>query len=75
MRFFAAYSTPDVVAVGRWIAEHRRARGWSQRAFARACGINQSTISRLEAGKMPSITLMRLAGILRVLGWPPRDPN
>ena len=71
MPFSDRRSTPDVAAVGRWIAQRRRALLLSQRALARACGINQSTVSRLEAGLAPSMTLGRLALILRALGWPP----
>jgi DNA-binding Xre family transcriptional regulator len=40
---------------------------WSQHALARRCGISQSTISRLEAGKAPTVRVARLAWILIVL--------
>jgi transcriptional regulator with XRE-family HTH domain len=60
-----------VANVGLWVAERRRQLYISQRALARATGINQSIISRLEHGLTPGLTLVRLAPILHVLGWPP----
>ena len=37
--------------VGRAIARHRTQRGWSQRALAKVVGLDQSALSRVEAGK------------------------
>jgi ribosome-binding protein aMBF1 (putative translation factor) len=59
------------------IVEARRARGWSQRDLARASGVAQPVIARLEVGDTdPKIsTLTRLAAALglRIAFAPKRD--
>jgi transcriptional regulator with XRE-family HTH domain len=57
----------DAQALGELIRSARQARGWSPPALARAVGLNQSTIFRLEHGRtaQPSPELLqRLATTL-----------
>jgi transcriptional regulator with XRE-family HTH domain len=53
--------------IGGAIRLARRRIPWSQHDLARRCGLSQSTISRLEAGKAPTVRVARLAWILIVL--------
>ncbi len=60
----------------------RRARwdhGWSQRRLERIAYVDQTTISRLENGRLVYFSLTRLARLIGVLGdaidlRPPGDP-
>ena len=52
------------VLVRRW----RVAHGLSQRRLADKVGLNQSSISRLERGQLPGLTLWRLMPILELGG-------
>ena len=48
----------------------RRARlgiGWSQRRLERASGIDQTTISRLENGRLASLRLTKVARLMQAL--------
>jgi transcriptional regulator with XRE-family HTH domain len=58
----------DERQIGRRIAELRERRGWSQRAFAKVLGMNQSILSRIESGKrrVSASELERLAAALGV---------
>jgi transcriptional regulator with XRE-family HTH domain len=61
-------SDPDQVGrliVGGAILHYRRRKGWSQRQLSWLVGLNQSTISRLEAG---TISGMRYSTLVRILG-------
>jgi DNA-binding XRE family transcriptional regulator len=63
--------------IGRLVLRMRRSAGLSQRALGARAGVHQSTISRLERGKLRALGLLRLAAILGVLddpllGMPPR---
>jgi transcriptional regulator with XRE-family HTH domain len=53
--------------IGSAMRTARRRLAWSQRRLAWRCGVSQSTISRLEAGKAPTTHLVRLARILIAL--------
>jgi len=53
--------------IGSAIREARRRLAWSQRTLAHRSGLSQSSISRLEAGKAPTVRVSRLAHILIVL--------
>jgi HTH-type transcriptional regulator/antitoxin HipB len=60
---------PSMTPVTLRLRELREARGWSQSELARASGVGQSAISRLEAGERSSISfadLERLADALDV---------
>ena len=41
----------DLTAVGKRVADLRQARGWSQKRLARAIGVDNSYISRIERGQ------------------------
>ena len=48
----------------------RRARlgnGWSQRRLERESGVDQTTISRLENGRLVSFRLLRIANLMQAL--------
>ncbi len=53
--------------VGRNVAERRRARGWSQEAFANRCGFSQQYLSGLEKGRR-NPTLKTMAELATALG-------
>jgi transcriptional regulator with XRE-family HTH domain len=53
--------------IGNAIREARRGLAWSQRTLADRSGLSQSSISRLETGKAPTVRVSRLAHILIVL--------
>ena len=61
------YGYPDDVVneglyrLGDAVYEARRRAGWTQRQLATRSGIDQPTISRLERGMLPGISLRRLA--------------
>jgi DNA-binding XRE family transcriptional regulator len=60
-------------SLGSFVRERRRALGLSQAALERATGVDQTTISRLENGKLYHLRLSRLAAIFRVIHrLPPR---
>jgi transcriptional regulator with XRE-family HTH domain len=64
------YSAAELDAleqIGSAIREARRRVAWSQRTLADRCGLSQSSISRLECGKAPTLRVSRLAHILMVL--------
>jgi transcriptional regulator with XRE-family HTH domain len=56
------------VRIGAQIARLREAQGWSQRALARWVGLDQSAVSRIEAGRrrLSAEELERFAGALHV---------
>ncbi|HEY7969976.1 MAG TPA: helix-turn-helix transcriptional regulator [Candidatus Limnocylindrales bacterium] len=54
-------------ALGRAVVNARRRAGMSQRALAGRSGVDQPTISRLERGVLPGISLRRLAAIVAAL--------
>jgi transcriptional regulator with XRE-family HTH domain len=53
--------------IGKKIVEIRKERGMTQRDLAARCGIAQSTIYRIEAGKF-AVRLDLLESIANVLG-------
>jgi transcriptional regulator with XRE-family HTH domain len=55
-------------AVGRQVFFARVGQGLSQRHLEHLCGVDQTTISRLERGLAPGLRLERLATIMAVLG-------
>jgi transcriptional regulator with XRE-family HTH domain len=64
------YSAAELAALAQIGAALRVARlriPWSQHALARRCGLSQSSISRLEAGKAPTVRVARLARVLVAL--------
>jgi transcriptional regulator with XRE-family HTH domain len=53
--------------LGRWIRESRVQAGMTQAQLARLAGIHQTTLSRLERGRLEGLRLHRLAAIIAVL--------
>lgn len=59
----------DDLAIGRMLRIVRVRRGLRQEDVAEACGVSQSTVSRLELGRLEGVqlgTLRRVAGVLGV---------
>lgn len=54
--------------LARAIRKARERRGWNQYELAAAAGINQSTISRIEAGAIPRLDVAQC--IAAALGVP-----
>lgn len=61
------YELDDRIRIGRRIEELRKQAGLSQRDLAARCGIAQSTIYRIEAGKF-AVRLDLLESIASALG-------
>lgn len=57
----------DDLRVGHLIRAARIRRGWRQRDLARAVGVSDATISRVERGKLDAISLGTIRAIARVL--------
>jgi transcriptional regulator with XRE-family HTH domain len=53
--------------LGRWIRESRVAAGMTQAQLARLAGMHQTTLSRLERGRLEGLRLHRLAALIAVL--------
>ena len=53
--------------VGRMVLDARNRAGLTQGQLERMSGVDQTTISRLERGRLPGISLGRLAAILGAL--------
>jgi transcriptional regulator with XRE-family HTH domain len=56
------------VELGRALRELRREQGLSQQALEDLCGLDQSIISRLEAGHEVKVRLARFLNLLGALG-------
>jgi transcriptional regulator with XRE-family HTH domain len=59
--------TTGMELLGRWIRESRVSAGMTQGQLARLAGMHQTTLSRLERGRLEGLRLHRLAAILAVL--------
>jgi ribosome-binding protein aMBF1 (putative translation factor) len=55
--------------IGQVVYEGRRRAGVTQRRLAELADVDQSTISRLERGRLNGLRLKRLASILATLEW------
>ena len=53
--------------LGRWIRESRDAAVMTQAQLARIAGIHQSTLSRLERGRLQGLQLHKLAAVIGAL--------
>jgi transcriptional regulator with XRE-family HTH domain len=53
--------------IGHIVLDGRREAGMTQRQLGALTGLNQSTISRLERGKLPGLSMKNLATIIGVL--------
>lgn len=69
---YRARSDPERVArgmilIGDWVRAGRSRAGFTQAQLARMAGIHQSTLSRMENGKLERLALYKLAAIVRAL--------
>ena len=64
---FPAGSVGGLRRIGRAVGDARRAQGLTQIAVARAIGVSQPTISRIENGRLATACLHRLGAIVTVL--------
>jgi transcriptional regulator with XRE-family HTH domain len=57
--------------LGTQLRRARLGNGWSQRRLERESGVDQTTISRLENGRLVSLRLLRIAALMQALdgGW------
>jgi len=53
--------------IGRWIRQSRVQAGMTQGQLSRLAGVHQTTLSRLERGRLEGLRLHRLAAIIAVL--------
>ena len=53
--------------LGRWIRDSRTRAGMTQAQLARLAGVHQTTLSRLERGRLEGLRLHRLAAMIAVL--------
>jgi transcriptional regulator with XRE-family HTH domain len=53
--------------LGGWIRDSRRQAGMTQAQLARLAGVHQTTLSRLERGRLEGLRIHRLAAIIAVL--------
>ena len=58
---------------GRLIFETRKRIGMTQQGLAECAGVNISTVSRVEAGKMPGVSFDVMARLAQVLRLPLQD--
>ena len=54
--------------LGRALFDARRHAGYNQSQLARISGVHQSTISRIERGRLDGMRLRRLAVLIAALG-------
>jgi hypothetical protein len=54
--------------IGAMVRRRRIRLGWSQRDLWRAAGVPQSTVSRLENGKLSGIRFKRFALVVGAMG-------
>jgi transcriptional regulator with XRE-family HTH domain len=57
-----------VELVAAAVVEIRTTLGWSQRELSRRSGMPQSMISRIEAGKLPDVSLLTAARLIEAMG-------
>lgn len=53
--------------LGTVLRRTRLGLGWSQRGLERRSGVDQTTISRLENGRLVNFSLQRLASLIQAL--------
>jgi transcriptional regulator with XRE-family HTH domain len=53
--------------LGRILRRARLGQGWSQRHLERISGVDQTTISRLENGRLAYFSLVRLGSLIEAL--------
>jgi transcriptional regulator with XRE-family HTH domain len=59
--------TGGMELLGRWIRDSRVRAGMTQGQLARLAGMHQTTLSRLERGRLEGLRLHRLAALIAVL--------
>ena len=64
-----------LIVIGGIVREARRRRGLTQRQLAWSSTLSQSTISRLETGRLRGMRLFTLAAIIGVLRTNPDGSN
>ncbi|HEX5824979.1 MAG TPA: helix-turn-helix domain-containing protein [Candidatus Limnocylindrales bacterium] len=57
-----------LACLGQALFDARRRAGYSQSQLARVSGVHQSTISRIERGRLDGMRLRRLAVLIAALG-------
>lgn len=62
----------DPIRVGRIVRALRQQRGWRQADLARAAGVSQPVVSRLETGQLRSLLVRAAEDIIVALGARPR---
>ena len=59
----------DFEKIGKLIREERKRRRLTQEELARKAGVTRQTISKMERGKVPLVTLISFFKVLDFLGF------
>lgn len=59
---------PDLISIGKEIAEHRKKLKLSQPALANKAGISRATLDALENGRAGEVGFTKLSKLLAALG-------
>lgn len=62
--------TLPIVSVQTGLRAAREGRGWDQKTLAKESGVDQATISRIEAGKTTNPSNTTVAALEEALGIP-----
>src|SRR5215210_15630 len=76
----SAHEAAGMRRLGEQLRRARLGRGWSQRGLERASGVDQTTISRLENGRLVNLGFLRIVSLVAALegSWqifPPDPPD
>ena len=76
----SAHEAAGMRRLGEQLRRARLGRGWSQRGLERASGVDQTTISRLENGRLVNLGFLRIVALVAALEgtwqiFPPDPPD
>jgi HTH-type transcriptional regulator / antitoxin HipB len=68
MRRATGPSLRTLFDMGKEVARLRKEKGWTQQQLGAQVGMGQSTVARLESGKMPEFGSTKVLRLLAALG-------